>query len=135
VSRLFSGAGSAFYKSLEQPPLAPPGWIFPVAWTLLYALMGAASYRIYNSEAENRNGALALYLIQLAVNFFWPILFFRFEAVGAAMAVLILLVVLLVLTVIQFWRTDKCAALLMLPYLVWTVFALYLNIGVYFLNR
>lgn len=134
LSRLFSGAGSDFYKSLVQPPLAPPGWVFPVVWTLLYAMMGAASYRIWNTESENRNGALALYAIQLAVNFFWPIVFFRFEAVGAAMAVLILLTVLLILTVVQFYRVDLCAALLMLPYLAWTIFALYLNIGIYFLN-
>ena len=135
LSALFSGAGGDFYKTLEQPPLSPPGWLFPVMWTLLYALMGAASYRVYEGEEANRKTALVLYGIQLAVNFIWPIVFFRFEMLGAAMAVLILLAVLVFLTAVQFYRADKLAGILMLPYLLWTLFALYLNIGVYVLNR
>lgn len=134
LAGLFSGAGSGYYEELVQPPLAPPGWVFPVVWTLLYALMGAASYRIYNSDSEKRRSALILYAAQLAVNFLWTIVFFRFRAPGAAAAVLVLLVVLLMLTIVQFWQVDKKAALLMVPYLLWTLFALYLNLGVYFLN-
>jgi len=131
---LFSGSRADFYETLVQPPLAPPGWVFPVVWTILYALMGAASYRIWRSEADGRVGALVLYMLQLGVNFLWPIVFFRFERIGAAMAILILLCVLLVLTILQFRKVDRLAAILMLPYLVWSLFALYLNIGVYFLN-
>lgn len=134
LAQLFSGSGSAYYEELNQPPLAPPGWVFPVVWTLLYALMGAASYRIFNSDSEKRCGALTLYAAQLAVNFLWTIVFFRFRAPGAAAAVLVLLIVLLVLTIVQFWRVDQKAALLLVPYLLWTLFALYLNLGVYFLN-
>lgn len=134
LARLFSGAGDAFYGTLKQPPLAPPGWVFPVAWAILYAMMGAASYLVYGSDSEQRSSALALYAIQLAVNFSWTLVFFRFRLIGAAAAVLILLNVLLVLTVVQFWRVHRSAGILMLPYLLWTLFALYLNLGVWFLN-
>ena len=132
---LLGGTGGGFYDTLVQPPLAPPGWVFPVVWTVLYALMGAASYRVYERDAQNRSTALTLYIVQLAVNFLWPIVFFWFERIGAAMAVLIVMTVLVLLTAVQFYRADKIAGWLMVPYLLWTVFALYLNIGVYFLNR
>lgn len=134
LARLFSGASDPFYEELVQPPFAPPGWVFPVVWTVLYALMGAASYQIFNSDSPKRRCALTLYAVQLAVNFLWTLVFFRFHALGASSAVLILLVVLLALTVIQFCKIRKSAAWLMMPYLLWTIFALYLNLGVYFLN-
>ena len=85
LAQLFSNMQSGFFSSLEKPPLSPPGWLFPVVWTLLYALMGIAAYRVYNSKAENRTGALVLYGLQLFVNFLWPIVFFRFQNIGAAM--------------------------------------------------
>ena len=134
LAQLFSNMQSGFFSSLEKPPLSPPGWLFPVVWTLLYALMGIAAYRVYNSKAENRTGALVLYGLQLFVNFLWPIVFFRLQNIGAAMAVLILLLVLVVLTTVQFIKIDRLAGLLLLPYLLWLSFALYLNIGLYFLN-
>ena len=135
LSQLFSGGtGGGFFEALEQPPLSPPGWVFPVAWTLLYALMGIAAYRVYSSGAKNRAGALALYGAQLFVNFLWPIVFFRFESIGGALALLILLFVLVLLTAVRFFQIDRAAGLLLLPYLLWLSFALYLNIGLYFLN-
>ena len=134
LARLFSGAGDRFYEKLNQPPLLPPGWVFPVVWTILYALMGAASYQIYSSRSELRCGALVLYAVQLAVNFFWTLVFFRFHALGAAAAILILLSVLIALTAVWFWKIRRSAGWMMLPYLLWTLFALYLNLGVYFLN-
>ena len=134
LARLFSGAGDAFYSALRQPPLAPPGWVFPVAWALLYAMMGAASYGIWSSAGEGRRCALLLYAVQLAVNFSWTIVFFRFQLVGPAAAVLALLCVLVALTMLCFWRLRRSAGLLMLPYLLWSLFALYLNAGVWLLN-
>lgn len=134
LAALFAGTGSAFFKTLEKPPLSPPGWLFPVVWTLLYALMGIAAYRVYASSAENKKGALVLYGAQLLVNFFWPIVFFRFQNIGGALALLILLFVLVLLTAVQFFKADRTAGFLMLPYLLWLAFALYLNIGLYFLN-
>lgn len=134
LARLCSGANDTFYEELNQPPLAPPEWLFPVVWTILYAMMGAASYQIYSSGSDERRGAMALYVIQLAVNFCWTLVFFRFHALGAAAAILILLNVLLVLTVVRFWKIRRSAGWLMLPYLLWTLFASYLNLGIYFLN-
>lgn len=135
LARLFSGAGDAFYSGLNQPPLAPPGWVFPVAWAILYALMGAASYQIWESTAENRRGALVLYAAQLAVNFAWTIVFFRFRLIGPAVAVLVLLCVLAALTMAQFQKIRRSAGLLLLlPYMLWLLFALYLNAGVWLLN-
>ena len=133
-SQLFSGAGTDFYDTLNQPAFSPPGWVFPVVWTLLYALMGAASYRIYRSDSPCRTGALALYGAQLAVNFLWPMVFFRLEAIGAAVAVLVVLNILIFLTILQFAKIDRTAAWMMLPYLLWSLFALYLNLGVFALN-
>ena len=116
----------AQYQEMYHPPLAPSGWVFPVVWLLLYTLMGIASYRIYlkNPKAE----ALKLYLIQLAVNFFWPVFFFNlgwqlFAAVG-----LLVLWYLVFVMIKEFARIDEGAARLMIPYLVWLTFAAYLNI-------
>ena len=135
LATLLSG-GMDRYQVMNQPPLSPPGWIFPVVWTVLYLLMGYASYRIAESDVpkEDRRKALIFYGIQLFLNFLWPIVFFRFQNIGAAMAELILLLVLVVLTTVQFIKIDRLAGVLLLPYLLWLSFALYLNIGLYFLN-
>ena len=82
LAALLSG-GMADYKQLNQPPLSPPGWLFPIVWTILYLLMGYASYRVYTSEQSPSaiRRALILYAIQLFFNFLWPIVFFRFHAI------------------------------------------------------
>ena len=116
----------AQYQEMYHPPLAPPGWVFPVVWLLLYTLMGIASYRIYlkNPKAE----ALKLYLIQLAVNFFWPVFFFNLEWQLFAAVWLLVLWYLVFVMIKEFARIDEGAARLMIPYLVWLTFAAYLNI-------
>ena len=134
LAQLFSNMQSGFFETLAQPPLSPPGWLFPVVWTLLYALMGIAAYRVYNSKAENKAAALVLYGLQLFVNFLWPIVFFRFRAYLAAFVVLILLWIGIVLTLWEFYKSDERAGDLMIPYLLWVTFAAYLNLGVYLLN-
>ena len=131
---LAGGMGS--YSSFNQPPLSPPGWVFPVVWSLLYLAMGYASYRIYTGEDNpgRRRVALGLYCVQLFVNFLWPIVFFRFQAFLAAFGVLIVLWILIVATMWQFYKADERAGDLMIPYLLWVTFAGYLNLGVYLLN-
>ena len=116
----------AQYQEMYHPPLAPPGWVFPVVWLLLYTLMGIASYRIYlkNPKAE----ALKLYLIQLAVNFFWPVFFFNLGWQLFAAVWLLVLWYLVFVMIKEFARIDEGAARLMIPYLVWLTFATYLNI-------
>lgn len=136
LSALLAGGQRAVYQALRQPPFSPPAWVFPVVWTILYALMGTAAYLVFRSEAsaKEKKNALVLYAIQLALNFLWSIVFFRFEAFWLAVAVIAALTVVLILTVIQFYTIDKTAAVLMLPYLVWVLFAAYLNIGIAVLN-
>lgn len=116
----------AQYQEMYHPPLAPPGWVFPVVWLFLYTLMGIASYRIYlkNPKAE----ALKLYLIQLAVNFFWPVFFFNLGWQVFAAVWLLVLWYLVFVMIKEFARIDEGAARLMIPYLVWLTFAAYLNI-------
>lgn len=135
LATLLSG-GMADYKALEQPPLSPPGWVFPVVWTVLYLLMGYASYRVYTagmSPALTKK-ALRFYAAQLALNFLWPIVFFGFEWYLAAFVILVALWVLILLTLRLFTAIDETAGDLLIPYLLWVTFAGYLNLGVYLLN-
>lgn len=136
LAALISGGGMQDYGSLDQPPLAPPGWVFPVVWTLLYLLMGYASYRVYTSGAEPQQvrQALILYGAQLFVNFLWPLVFFGLQWRLAAFFVLIVLWVLIFLTMRAFSKIDERAGDLLLPYILWVTFAGYLNLGAYLLN-
>ena len=136
VSALISGSFTGVYSALAKPPLSPPAAVFPVVWAILYALMGLSAYLIYASDEDsaNRTQALGLYVIQLAVNFSWSIIFFRFRLLGAAMFVAILLFVLVLAMVIAFRKVRPFAAWLNLPYLAWSLFAAYLSIGFSILN-
>jgi len=137
LSALLSGSGMKAFADLNQPPLSPPGWVFPVAWTILYTLMGIASFYVLTAEKPQReiDGALRFYLMQLTVNFFWSILFFGFSLYLFSFLWLLLLWVLILITTIRFYRIKELSGYLMVPYLVWVTFAGYLNLGIYFLNR
>ena len=133
LAALLSGGGMAAFAALRQPPLSPPGWVFPVVWTVLYLLMGFASYLILTSGEDNQK-ALTLYALQLAVNFLWPILFFGLGRYGLAFVCLVLLWVLILATMRQFYNISKLAGDLLLPYLLWVTFAGYLNFAIWMLN-
>lgn len=124
-------------SALVQPLLAPPPWVFPVVWTVLYLLMGIASVLIWKADAPQaeKKQALTWYVAQLAVNFVWPLLFFNAGLYGIAFAWLILLLVLVVETMIAFRAINPVAAGLMVPYLLWLLFAAYLNAAIWFLNH
>lgn len=136
LSALLSGNSISGYQGLNQPPLSPPGWVFPVMWGILYALMGTAAYLIYQSDAEKqeKKKALVFYGAQLFVNFLWSIVFFRFQAYWLSVAVIVLLDILLVITMVKFARIRKSAMYFLIPYLAWVLFATYLDIGVAILN-
>ena len=135
LATLVSG-GMSGYRIIHQPPLSPPGWLFPIVWTILYLLMGYASYRFFTADADPKLTCkgLRLYGAQLALNFLWPVVFFGFHAYLPAFVVLIVLWVLIFLTVRIFSQADDLSGNLLLPYLLWVTFAGYLNLGVYLLN-
>ena len=135
LAALLSG-GMSDYKTLNQPPLSPPGWVFPIVWSILYLLMGYASYRVAISDAPPRQirNALIFYGSQLVFNFLWPIVFFAWEAYLPAFVVLVTLWILVSITIWKFDKVNELAGTLLLPYLLWITFAGYLNLGVYLLN-
>lgn len=130
LSALLTGGGMRQYADLYKPPLAPPGWLFPIVWTILYILMGVASWRIYESQGSDRRLALSLYGNQLLLNMVWPLLFFELKVYFFAFAWLLLLWLLIYLTIRQFLPIDRRAGLLLVPYLVWVTFAGYLNLAI-----
>ena len=123
------------FGSLKQPPLSPPGWLFPVVWTILYTLMGVASYFVLTSGKPARSKtALTVYGVQLFFNFLWSIIFFDLGWYLFAFFWIIALWLLIILTTVLFRRISKPAGYLMIPYILWVSFAAYLNLGIYILN-
>ena len=135
LSALISG-GMSGYSQLNQPPLSPPGWVFPVVWSILYLLMGYAAYRIYTSgkDARQIRTALIAYGVQLFLNFLWSPVFFGLQWRLTAFLLLILLWIAVFVTMRLFTGLDQKAADLLLPYLLWVTFAGYLNLGAFLLN-
>jgi len=125
------------FERLVQPPLSPPGWLFPVVWSILYLLMGISAYLIWVAPCSTgeRNGAIFVYCMQLAVNFFWSLIFFNAGAYLPALIWLILLIVLVAVMLVRFRRISRPATYLNIPYFIWLLFAAYLNAGVWVLNR
>ena len=135
LAALLSG-GMADYRAINQPPLSPPGWLFPVVWTVLYLLMGEASYRVKSADKDKSQikSALIAYGVQLALNFLWPLLFFRGQMYLAAFILLIGLWIAIFITLRKFAQIDETAGNLLIPYLLWVTFAAYLNFGMFLLN-
>lgn len=133
LSALLTRGSMESFEALNKPPLSPPGWLFPVVWTVLFVLMGIASYLAAVSGGPNRT-ALAVYGVQLLFNFVWPLLFFRLAQYLPAFIWLVILWVLILVTAVFFYRISKPAGYLMLPYLAWVAFAGYLNLAIFLLN-
>ena len=119
-----------------QPPLAPPAWVFPAVWTVLYILMGVACWLVWKSDAarQDKKRALTLYGGQLVVNFVWPLLFFGRGWYGVSFLWLLLLLALVLAAAAAFGRIRKLAAWLLAPYILWLLFAGYLNCAIWLLN-
>lgn len=133
ISAFLTRGNMQTFSTLNKPALSPPGWLFPVVWTLLYILMGIASYLVLISKRVSTN-ALTLYSIQLVFNFFWSIIFFKLSLYLFAFVWLVVLWILILKTTILFYQIEKPAGYLMIPYLLWVTFAGYLNLGIYLLN-
>ena len=145
LSALAVGGLSAFFtrnnmdinNDLLMPPLSPPPILFPIVWSILFILMGISAAMIYNSDApkSQKNTALNIYALSLAVNFSWNIIFFNLRAFGFAFFWLLLLLFLIILTIIKYFKIQKIAAYLLIPYALWVTFAGYLTAGIWWLNR
>ena len=127
-------APTGSYANLQKPFLAPPGWVFPVVWTILYVLMGV-SYGLLNSKGLTDESINRSYYFQLIVNALWSIIFFNLEWRFFALLWIVLLIVLIINMIIKFYNKDKVAGLLQIPYLIWVLFATYLNYSFYVLNK
>lgn len=135
LSALLTMGSMESFELLIKPPLSPPAWLFPVVWTILFVLMGIASYLVYTSRQPYRSKtALTVYGIQLVFNFFWSIIFFNMQAYLFAFFWLVILWLLILATTLLFYRISKPAGYLMIPYLLWVTFAGYLNLAIYILN-
>jgi len=136
VSALLAGGFSDFFNKYEEPPLLPPGWLFPVVWTILYAVMGYSAYLVTHSygETAQKKTALTIYWAQLALNFMWSIIFFRFEALWLAFVVIMALWVMIIAMILSFRKISPLAAYINIPYLLWVTFAAYLNLATAIIN-
>lgn len=122
------------YNSLIQPPLAPPGILFPIIWSILYVLMGI-SYGILESNSLVNYNINSIYYLQLFVNALWSIFFFVFKWRFFAFLWVLLLLVLVIIMIKRFYHKNKISGLLQIPYLFWVAFATYLNFAIWLLNR
>src|SRR5215469_14210170 len=124
---------STWYARLAHPSFAPPDWALAPIWTALYVLMAVAAWRVWRVVGA-KSLEMGIYAVQLVFNFAWSAIFFAMHQVGLALADIGLLLLLILVTTILFWRRDRVAGLLFLPYLLWTIFAAVLNQGFWALN-
>lgn len=138
LSALLTRGSMNLYDEIITPALAPPSWVFPVVWTILFILMGISAAMIYTDKSVSESqkiSALYTYSLSLIVNFFWSIIFFNFRAFFFAFVWLLLLLLLIISTIIKYESINKTAAYLQIPYLLWVTFAGYLTFSIWYLNR
>ena len=135
ISGLISMGGIKNFNSLIKPFLSPPGFIFPIVWTILYILMGISSYLIYNENDYYSSFSLKIYALNLFVNFLWSPLFFGLGLRLFSFIWIVVLDIVVSYMIYNFYKVNKKAAYLQIPYLVWCIYATYLNLAFYLLNR
>lgn len=129
------GNVSQGFDAMVKPYFMPPAIVFPIVWTILYILMGISSYIIYSSNSEDKKSALTIYSIQLIINSLWTFFFFNLEWYLFSFIWILIMIFFVVIMIYKFYKINRLAGLLQLPYLVWLVFASILNFSVYLLNR
>ena len=137
LSALLTKNNMMIYGEILKPLLAPPAWLFPIIWTLLYVLMGISSCIVYLNRDINRDNArsgLMYYAMSLVANFGWSILFFNLRIFGISFLWLLLLIYLIIRTVVYYLSINRIAAYIQIPYIIWVAFAGYLNLAIYILN-
>ena len=132
LSAILTSGAMKSYADMSKPPLSPPGWVFPVVWTILYILMGISLYIIRESTISRcqKNDAILKFMIQLILNILWPIWFFSFRFCAFAAVWLVALIISVALMINAFSKISRTASYIQIPYLLWCIFALYLNIGI-----
>ncbi len=135
LSALLTIGNYQAYANIQKPLLSPPSWLFPVVWTILYILMGISAYLVYESKQEEKYIGLSIYIVQLIFNFLWSIIYFNLGNPLFAFVWLVMLWILVLGMVVSFYKINKTAGLLQIPYLLWITFAGYLNLAVYIINK
>jgi benzodiazapine receptor len=137
LSGIFTSSGvEGWYATINKPSFNPPNWVFGPVWTILYIMMGISlSYVVKAAPSPQRTTAIGVFLFQLALNFFWSLIFFKMERPDLALADIIALLVSIAVTIFLFYKINKTAAYLLIPYLCWVSFATVLNLSIYLLNR
>lgn len=136
IAGFFTAAGtSGWLDTLNSPSFRPPNWIFGPVWTVLYLVMGFSLFLIWKQESsKQRNLAITIFFVQLALNFIWSFIFFYFHMIGIALIEIILLWISIVTMIVLFYKIKPMAAYINIPYLLWVTFATLLNASYYFLN-
>ncbi len=134
LSALFTMGNMDIYESINTPPASPPGFLFPIVWSILYILMGIGSAIVYQSDSVHKWPALGIYILNLIVNFFWSIIFFNLRAYLFSFIWLLLLLFIIGVMIYRFFKVSPSAAYLQIPYFLWVCFAGYLNFLIFILN-
>ena len=122
------------YNTMDKPFLSPNKIVFPIVWSVLYILMGISLYIVSESKYLNKDKSYLLYILQLLVNSVWPLFFFKFRLFFVSFLIVLLLKYLVIKLILEFYKINKLAAYLQIPYLLWLIFASYLSLGVFLLN-
>lgn len=134
ISAMLTQNGLSSFSQINMPALMPPFFIFPIVWTILYILMGISSYIVFTSHSHYKKSALQWYFVQLFLNFMWSIIFFNLQNYLASFILLLVLIACIIIMIVQFYRVNPIAAYLQIPYLLWCIFAAYLNFQIIILN-
>ncbi len=126
---------SNWYQFLIKPSFNPPNWIFGPVWTLLYLMMGISVGIIWTSTNNGRKRALQLFAVQFVLNLCWSFLFFNLHALSMAYMEILSMIVAIIFTIFAFYKINKTAAILLVPYLCWVLFASFLNLSIWYLNK
>lgn len=122
------------FKELSKP-IDVPGILFPIVWTILYLLMSISYYIISNSNDKQKDESKTIYIVQLIINSLWSLIFFGFEAYLLAFIWIIILLIAVIVMIVKFYKVNRLSAYLQIPYVLWIIFAGYLNLGIYILNQ
>ena len=122
------------FKELSKP-IDVPGILFPIVWTILYLLMSVSYYIISNSNDKQKDESKTIYIVQLIINSLWSLIFFGFEAYLLAFIWIIILLIAVIVMIVKFYKVNRLSAYLQIPYVLWIIFAGYLNLGIYILNH